>query len=275
MKVDSLRLSVTQRCNLNCVYCHREGEGTSRREMPLTEIENIVRAAKEIGILKIKLTGGEPLIRKDIVEIIKTIKKYEFEDISLVTNGFLLADLAGDLKRAGLNRVNIGCDSLSSNILLKNRRNIEPGLKKAKEVGFNPIKLNMVVLKGINDNEIEDMINFSKKNKVILQLIELINNGDNNFYKKYFFSLHDIEKRLEERSLSIMEKGIHNRRQYNLGEVYVEVVRPFTHGFCENCKRIRVTAEGKIKPCLIKKDEITFKDKHSLLEAIGYKTHVS
>src|SRR3989338_9773238 len=118
--INSLRLSVTQRCNLKCPYCHKEGQISSEKELSLKEIENIIKNAKSIGIKKIKITGGEPLVREDIAAVVGIIKKYNFEEISMVTNGFLLDKYAFELKEAGLNRENIGCDSLSSSILLKN-----------------------------------------------------------------------------------------------------------------------------------------------------------
>lgn len=271
--IDSLRLSVTQRCNLRCPYCHREGQRVSKREMSLLKIERIMRDVREIGVKNVKITGGEPLVREDIVDIVRTIKKYGFDDVSLVTNGLLLARYAKGLKEAGLDRLNIGCDSLNSDMLLKNKRNIESGLKIAKDVGFNHVKLNMVVLKGINDEEIKDMIEFARWNRVVLQLIELIRfNVDDVFYEKHFFDLSGVEKELEEKAISITLREIHNRRQYNLGDVVVEVVRPFTGDFCTRCRRIRITADGWIKPCLRRNDNLVeFKGKYSLLEAIRRK----
>jgi len=267
--INSLRLSVTQRCNLKCPYCHKEGQISSEKELNLEEIEKIIKNAKEIGIKKIKITGGEPLLRKDIISIIKIIKKHNFEDISLVTNGFLLEEYAFQLKEAGLNRVNIGCDSLSSNVLLKNIKNIKDGLEAAKSAGLSPIKLNMVVLKDINDKEMPAMIEFAEKNKLVLQLIELINiNGNKEYYKKHYFSLGSIEKELEKKAKIIINKEMHNRKQYNLGNVIVEIVRPFTKEFCANCTRLRITSDGKIKPCLLRNDNlINFKDKCSFAEA--------
>ena len=267
--INSLRLSVTQRCNLKCPYCHKEGQISSEKELNLEEIEKIIKNAKEIGIKKIKITGGEPLLRKDIISIIKIIKKHNFEDISLVTNGFLLEEYAFQLKEAGLNRVNIGCDSLSSNVLLKNIKNIKDGLEAAKSAGLSPIKLNMVVLKDINDKEMPAMIEFAEKNKLVLQLIELINiNGNKEYYKKHYFSLGSIEKELEKKAKIIINKEMHNRKQYNWGNVIVEIVRPFTKEFCANCTRLRITSDGKIKPCLLRNDNlINFKDKCSFAEA--------
>jgi len=270
-EINSLRLSVTQRCNLSCPYCHREGELNPAKEISLEKIEEIIKNAKSIGIKKIKVTGGEPLVREDIADVVRIIKKYNFEEISLVTNGFLLDKYAFELKEAGLNRVNIGCDSLSSNILLKNVENIKSGLRAAKEAGLTPIKLNMVVLKGINDKEIVKMIEFARENDAVLQLIELIN-IDDEFYKKHYFSLKEIEKELEKKAMMVIKKDMHNRRQYDLGDVMIEIVRPFTKDFCQNCTRLRITSDGRIKPCLMRNDNlIDFKDKCSLIEAIKEK----
>ena len=270
-EINSLRLSVTQRCNLSCPYCHREGELNPAKEISMEKIEEIIKNAKSIGIKKIKITGGEPLVREGITDVIRIIKKYNFEEISLVTNGFLLDKYAFELKEAGLNRVNIGCDSLSSNILLKNAENIKSGLRAAKEAGLTPIKLNMVVLKGINDKEIVKMIEFARENDAVLQLIELIN-IDDEFYKKHYFSLKEIEKELEKKAMMVIKKDMHNRRQYDLGDVMIEIVRPFTKDFCQNCTRLRITSDGRIKPCLMRNDNlIDFKDKCSLIEAIKEK----
>ena len=270
-EINSLRLSVTQRCNLSCPYCHREGELNPAKEISMEKIEEIIKNAKSIGIKKIKITGGEPLVREGITDVIRIIKKYNFEEISLVTNGFLLDKYAFELKEAGLNRVNIGCDSLSSSILLKNAENIKSGLRAAKEAGLTPIKLNMVVLKGINDKEIVKMIEFARENDAVLQLIELIN-IDDEFYKKHYFSLKEIEKELEKKAMMVIKKDMHNRRQYDLGDVMIEIVRPFTKDFCQNCTRLRITSDGRIKPCLMRNDNlIDFKDKCSLIEAIKEK----
>ncbi len=270
-KINSLRLSVTQRCNLKCPYCHNEGQLNSEKELNLEEIEKIIKNAREIGIKKIKITGGEPLVRDDIADIIKIIKKHDFDDISLVTNGFLLEKYALKLKKAGLGRVNIGCDSLSSNVLLKNAENIKNGLRAAKLAGLSPIKINMVVLRGVNDGEIGRMIGFARENDVVLQLIELIDTG-NGFYKGHYFNLDGIEKELETRAVLVVKKGMHNRKQYDLGDVMVEIVRPFTKDFCRNCTRLRITSDGRIKPCLLRNDNlIDFKDKSSFAEAIKEK----
>lgn len=268
--IDSLRISVTQNCNLNCPYCHKEGEISSEKELSLDEIMKIIKSAKGVGIKKIKITGGEPLLRDDIIDIIEIIKNNHFENISLVTNGLLLKNYAKQLKEAGLDRINIGCDSLNSNYL-KNKDNIIDGLKAAKEAGLYPIKINMVVLKDINDSEIDNMIEFARENDTILQLIELINT-DNGFYDRYYFSLDNTEKQLEKRASLIIKRKMQNRKQYDLGDVIVEVVRPFHNKFCENCRRLRITSDGKIKLCLLRNDNlIDFEGKDSFLRAIQLK----
>lgn len=262
---NALRISVTQKCNLKCPYCHNEGQLKTDDEMTLEKIKKIANSAKSAGIEKIKITGGEPLLRKDIVEIIKAFKGVK--DVSVVTNGVYLAKYAFKLKKAGLHRINIGCDSLK-NKLLKNKKNALKGINACKKAGFSNLKLNMVVLKGINDKEIKEMINFAKKNKVALQLIELINTNDE-FYKKHYFSLYDIEKYLESKALLVTVKDMQNRKIYNLGSFVIEVVRPFSNHFCENCKRVRITSDGKIKTCLLKNDNLAdFKEENFILETI-------
>ncbi|MFH1958561.1 MAG: GTP 3',8-cyclase MoaA [bacterium] len=269
-EIDSIKISVTQRCNLDCPYCHKEGEfNNTGGEISLTEIGKMITAAKEFKFKKIKITGGEPLLRNDIIEIIKIIKKIGFEDISLVTNGFFLGQYAGQLSEAGLDRVNIGCDSPSFNSLPKNTKNITAGLNAAVAAGLFPVKLNMVVLKNVNDGEIDSMIEFARRNDAILQLIELINT-DNDYYKKYHCDLEPIEKNLERKAEKIIEKKDNGRKQYDLGDVLIEVVRPTGKSFCKNCRKLRITSDGKLKPCLMLNDtRIEFKDRSSFIEAVN------
>ena len=185
----SLRLSITNRCNINCLYCHHDGMMPSNEEMTPDEIYKILNIAKNIGVKKIRFSGGEPLIRKDIVEIIKKTSSLDFKDISITTNGTFLKKHAKDLYNAGLNRINVSFDTLNpktyEKITSKNYLNAaKEGILKAVDVGLNPVKINMVLMKGINENEVMDMFNFSKKNGLILQLIELMkseNCDDNSF----------------------------------------------------------------------------------------------
>jgi cyclic pyranopterin phosphate synthase len=269
-KITNLRISVTQRCNLNCSYCHKEGESAgSLSEISLKTIQKLVKCAGEMGVKSVKITGGEPLLRRDICEIIKSIAHIPgIEDVALTTNGILLQEYAYSLKRAGLNRVNIGCDSISSSIVAKRVENILPGLISAKKVGLEPIKINMVVLKDINHHKIKEMIKFVGKYKVILQLIELIPTR-NWYYQKHYFSLNTMEKELQKKAKKIEIREMQARKQYYLNNAIVEIVRPTHTLFCKYCTKIRVTSNGKIKPCLMRDDNLVeFKDKTSFIEAL-------
>lgn len=266
--IDHLRISVTQRCNLSCAYCHHEGEQDPGPERSPVEIKSFVEIFSELGIRKIKITGGEPLIREDILEIVRFISSVKgIEEISMTSNGMLLERLALDLKRAGLFRINIGCDSLTS-VLPKNIETVRRGLAAARDAGLNPVKINMVILKGINDSEIKEMIGFAMENHVILQLIELIK-VDNDFYKKHYFSLDKVEKSLERSAFRVLERTMQARRQYHLDDVIVEIVKPSKNGFCLNCPKIRLTSDGRLLPCLMKKDNlIVFENKDSILKVL-------
>lgn len=263
MKVNNIRISLTQRCNLNCIYCHHEGENRRNgREMTIEEFEEILKIAEAFNIHKLKLTGGEPLMRKDIVEIVHTGKRH-MKEVSMTTNGLLLPLYAKELKGAGLDRVNISLDSLNGErfkyVTSGKLDRALMGIRSAKEAGIEPIKINMVIMKGINDDEIEDLIDFSSKNGCILQLIELeACRDDEEFYKKYHYDLSGVEENLEKRAKRIEVREMHHRKKYfleNGGEV--EIVKPMHNTeFCRNCTRIRVTSDCKVKPCLL--DHTTF-----------------
>lgn len=241
--------------------------------MSLATIQSIVRDMVSLGIKHIKITGGEPLIRPDIVEIVKGIKAYpEIIDLSMTTNGLLLEKLAKPLKEAGLDRINIGCDSIYSDMVPKTMQRILPGIQAATEAGLVPIKVNVVVLKGINDTEIPEMIEYARKYKFILQLIELIPMGVEKF-DQYYVSLRDIEHELEQKAVHIHTRSLQARKQYDLGGVIVEIVGPSNHDFCANCKKIRVTSDGKIKPCLMREDNmIPYTGIDSIRKALGRRT---
>lgn len=268
--INSLRMSVTQRCNLSCPYCHNEGQLSSKHEMSYSKIKEILSSARSVGISQLKLTGGEPLLRDDILDIVKYAKEVGFEDISMVTNGILLPRYASLLREAGLGRVNIGCDSINPSFL-SGKGGVDKAIKSAQEAGLKPIKINMVVLKGITDMLIDEMILFAKTRGVVLQLVELIR-VDAKFYEKHFFSLENVERELGEKAVDILTRPLHNRKQYDLGDVLVEIVRPFHDGFCENCTRLRVTANGKIKTCILEnKGLVPFHGRESLLASIRLK----
>ncbi len=259
-----MRISITQRCNFRCRYCHHEGiTETSHNEMTPQEIKRIVSLGVRFGVRKVKLTGGEPLVREDVVEIVEGIAGVKgIEDLSMTTNAYYLVDYAHELKRAGLDRVNISLDTLRSEVFSWITRGgdlsrVVAGVEAAIDAGLTPVKINMVVMRGINDNEIHEMLaRFSGEN-VILQLIELVA-SDREFFQRYFFDLDGFEEELAKRAIAVHERRfMHGRRQYQLNGARVEVIKPMHNSrFCAHCTRLRVTADGKFKPCLMRSDNL-------------------
>ncbi|MDI6655451.1 MAG: GTP 3',8-cyclase MoaA [Candidatus Hydrothermarchaeota archaeon] len=262
-----VRISITQRCNLDCIYCHREGVSfrkedgirESAAEMTPEEISRIVAVCAKNGVRKVKITGGEPLLRSDVCDVVQKISSVNgIEDISMTTNGVLLQEYAQGLKKAGLGRINVSLDTLKPEVFSMitgggNLKQVVAGIDKAIEAGLEPVKLNMVVMKGINEREVRDML----REGVVLQLIELMNT-DNGFFEKYFYDLDEIEKEFEREALSAtVRKFMQNRRKYVLNGAQVEVIKPVHNTeFCASCTRIRITADGKFKPCLMRSDNL-------------------
>lgn len=263
----SLRISITNRCNVSCFYCHHDGILPKSYEMTVDEIYKILKIAKKIGIDKIRYSGGEPLIREDIVEIIGKTSSLNFKDISITTNGTLLDKYAKDLAESGLNRVNVSFDTLNRETYkcITKKDYIEKaknGIISAVDAGLYPVKINMVVMKGINDDEIFDMFEFCKKHGLVLQLIELLksdNCEESEKLNKYHFDMDPIENKFEKLADKVRtRKFMQDRKKYYIGNGEIEVVKPMDNTeFCENCTRLRITPEGKIKPCLLRNDNLT------------------
>ncbi|KKH49980.1 molybdenum cofactor biosynthesis protein MoeA [Methanosarcina sp. 1.H.T.1A.1] len=266
-KVTGLRISITERCNLACMYCHNEGAdcctcGPLGHEMSPELICGIVREAEKFGVRKVKFSGGEPLFRKDFEEILACLPS--LKEVSATTNGIMLEKRAKTLKAAGLDRVNVSLDSLVPEkyeaITGAPKGSLEKvikGIDSAVEAGLTPVKLNMVLLKGINDNEIDAMMDFIRpyEGNVILQLIELMNIGPG--LSKYTIDSKTLEKSLEERASEVRVRHLHHRKKYIIDGVEVEFVRPMDNSeFCAHCSRLRVTADGKFKPCLLVHDNL-------------------
>jgi len=242
---------------LRCIYCHHEGELLPGGEIPGDMVVSIAKAAAELGMRSVKLTGGEPLLRKDLDLIIARIP--QSLDISITTNGILLAERAEALARAGLDRVNVSLDSLQPNRYCQitggspgDLEKVLAGIDASREADLLPIKLNFVVLKR-NESEVPEMIDFCRRRGLILQLIELLDiqgqgiSGD----------IEGIERSLAARADSILIREMHRRKKYFLDGAEVEVVRPMDNTeFCAHCTRLRVTSDGKIKPCLLRSDNL-------------------
>jgi len=263
----NFRVSVTQRCNLHCSFCHREGQektvDAEVLEMTSEEIVRLVKIAVDLGMKKVKLTGGEPLVRDDILDIVVGIGKLRVKDLSMTTNGTLLAQCAKDLHKRGLMRVNVSLPTLKSETYRKltggNLRDALKGIREAVEAGLFPVKLNMLVLKGLNEHEIPDMIRFASETGTILQLIELEPlNISQAYYDKHHRELNGIEYELKKRAVKIKTREyMQNRRIYYLPEAKVEVIHPIENTeFCAHCTRLRLTSDGKLKPCLMRNDNL-------------------
>ena len=262
----SLRISITNRCNVKCFYCHHDGIVPENYEMTSNEMQRIVKVAKEIGIEKIRLSGGEPLIREDIVDIVTKISSVGFRDISLTTNGVLLGKYAEQLYNAGLTRVNVSFDTLNPETYKRITKRdymglAKKGIEKAVKAGLNPVKVNMVVMKGINDDEIWDMFRFCKDTGAILQLIELLkteNCQESEFFDEYHYDMGELENELTKISNRVKTRRfMQDRKKYFVNGGEIEIVRPMDNTeFCKNCTRLRITPDGKIKPCLLRNDNL-------------------
>jgi len=255
---------VTQKCNMHCPYCHREGEDHPSTVMSAEEIVHIVKVALTLGISRVKLTGGEPLLRKDILDIVEGIAKLRgLRDLSMTTNGTFLEAMAKDLKMKGLNRVNVSLPTLNPeayrNIMGGNLRDAVEGVRAAVEAELHPVKLNMLILRNVNEREVERMVQFAERTMTILQLIELEPlNLSESYYERYHVDLNEIEQSLKEQALEVRTReDMQNRRVYFLPKVKVEVIHPIENTeFCARCTRIRVTSDGKVKPCLMRNDNL-------------------
>lgn len=256
-KVTGLRIALTPRCNLNCIYCHHEGEVKPDGEISDEMVASVARAAAKLGVRSIKFTGGEPLLRHNLAGLIREMPQEL--NLSLTTNGILLAEQARSLAKAGLDRVNVSLDSLDPETYMAitggqegDLEKVLAGIDAALDAGLTPIKLNIVVLKE-NEAEIPDLIDFCRNKGLIAQLIQLLDlkhqgiSGD----------IDAIERRLAEQADSVHTREMHRRRKYFIDGAEVEIVRPMDNTeFCANCTRLRVTSDGKIKPCLLRSDNL-------------------
>ena len=267
--VTSLRVSITSQCNLNCFYCHNEGQSGHESEMDADLIVNIINSAARLGVRRVKFSGGEPLIRDDFEDILADLP--ELQDVSATTNGVLLSKRADRLKAAGLNRINISLDTLNSKthaMICRCNGNIHSkvldGVHAAVDCKLTPVKLNMVMLGSINVGELDDMICFAKgyRGDVILQIIEPMDFGGIGSS----VDMDAIEKKLMSRASRVTERRMHRRKKYLVDGTEVEVVRPIDNSkFCANCNRLRITSDGKLKPCLLRND--------NLLDVCGARSH--
>jgi cyclic pyranopterin phosphate synthase len=247
-------------------------EGTDENSSTLSaeEIERVVAMGAKNGVNRVKFTGGEPLLRKDIEDIIRRTRKHISGDISLTTNAFFLKDKARGLKESGLNRINISMHSIEKDHFIEITKVdaidvVEQGIDAALSAGLSPVKVNFVVLNGVNVHQIDSMLDFSSKKGVILQLIEYETDrsgeSDDN-YRKYHYDIKPIEDRMVKRSSWVEYNTLHNRKRIHVPiederEGVVEIVRPQRNAdFCNHCTRLRVTSKGEFQTCLNRHDQL-------------------
>lgn len=271
---DYLRISVTDRCNLRCIYCMPEDMTFLPQKQLMTddEIIAVVRVAAKLGISKLRLTGGEPLVRPRIVELIERLLSIPgIEDIALTTNGIFLAEQAEDLFRAGVNRINISIDSLKPERFQKITRrgqlqSVLEGIDAAIAVGFTPIKLNCVLVKDWNEDEIIDFVRLTIDRPLHVRFIEYMPIGHTEEWKGGYVSLSEVIAQAEQSGIPLNRvehiKGNGPAEYYqaegSLGSV--GLIHPISEHFCGSCNRLRLTAEGRLKPCLYWEDEVSVRD---------------
>jgi len=265
-EIEYVRISITQNCNLKCIYCGTDASksGTECDHARATgfdpaEIKTVVAIMAGLGITKVRITGGEPLLRPDICEIIHGIASIkEIADLSVTTNGVSLHQMARELKKAGLKRINISLDSLQAERfrLITGGGNLGmvlDGIFQALDFGLLPVKINTVLVKGVNDDEIDDFIGFSKDYPVEIRFIELMpigRFGEQNSEK--IISNRDIIRSHPELVKWIANEpgGVAAYYQVAGFKGKIGFISPMSHQFCSRCNRIRLTCDGRIKPCL-------------------------
>jgi cyclic pyranopterin phosphate synthase len=259
--LDYLRVSVTDRCNLRCVYCiPAAGIAFKPREGLLSpaEIERIVRVASGLGVRKVRLTGGEPLVRPELIEIVARLGRLGLEDLSLSTNGVRLLAMARSLKTAGLDRVNVSLDTLRAERFCRVTRlgEIGPvleGIEAALEAGLSPVKLNVVVMRGINEDEIADFVRLARLRPLHVRFIELMPIGETDFFSPArWVPRAQIQEACGELQPVCGPRGFGPASYFQSpgGLGSVGFISALSCNFCSLCNRLRLTAQGRLLPCL-------------------------
>ena len=267
--ITDLRLSVTDRCNFRCVYCRTGMGGESLGELPLGDYAHMLRLFVAAGVEKIRFTGGEPLLRRGLTELIRETAQLRPAfaretklDLAITTNGHLLAPMIGDLKQAGLTRVTVSMDAVDPDTFARITRipgsflKVRDGIRAAQDAGFGPVKVNCVLMRGFNDGEIEAFAEFSRTEGVIVRFIEFMPLGeDRSWAPETVVRMEEILERLNRMrpvvALPANQLSETARRftfDDGLGEI--GIIAPVSHPFCGHCSRVRLTSDGKIRTCL-------------------------
>ncbi len=270
--IDYMRVSVTDRCNLRCIYCSQKDAFSwipHGEILSYEELFEILDQAVKLGIRRIRLTGGEPLVRKGLISFIRQISKaWGLKDLSLTTNGTLLAEVAAELKESGLTRVNISLDTLRPDRFKEITgfdywHRVWAGIEAALATKLAPVKINVVVLRGINDDEILDLARLTLHYPLEVRFIEFMPVGKGAAWEKYFCSTKEVIERLRPLRplVPVVTQGGGPAHTFCLSGALGKIgfISAMTHHFCATCNRIRLTADGRLRPCLFSDYEINIK----------------
>jgi len=282
-EIDYLRISITDRCNLRCLYCMpAEGvENKAHQEiLSYEEILKIVKIGIELGIKKVRITGGEPLVRLEVEDFISSLKELDLEDISMTSNAVLLSKKANKLKKAGLDRINISLDTLDPKKFREitrrdNLAEVLKGIKAALKAELNPVKLNVVVMRGTNDDELFDFVELSRKEKLSIRFIEYMPLGGEAAAEK-FISSHELKDLINEKYQLLPAVSIGNGPadyfKIDGAEGSIGFISALSQHFCGSCNRLRLTADGRFKPCLAGNQEVKIKGMSETEIKAAYRT---
>lgn len=266
--IDYLRLSVTDKCNLSCQTCvHQDCDEHIEHEALLTffEMDKIVGILSELGIEKVRITGGEPLLRANIEQLIALLCRHGgINEVTLTTNGYLLAEKAEQLKLAGLRRVNINLNTLREERYREmtqggNLDNVLKGIESAKKAGLTPVKINVCIMHGVNEDEVDDFIQFSIREDVEVRFIEWVSNSQDG--RNLFVSNNDIRNLIPNMMPLSGKETQPCNRQFTVADSKAKIgfISPISQRFCGSCNCIRLTADGFLKGCLHDKEEVAIK----------------
>ncbi|HEX6822443.1 MAG TPA: GTP 3',8-cyclase MoaA [Candidatus Sulfotelmatobacter sp.] len=264
--ITDLRISVTDRCNYKCVYCRTGNEGALYGDLPFADYLRMARVLVSMGVTKIRLTGGEPLLRTGIVQFVRELKQLQSLassslDIALTTNGHLLADLAQPLKDAGLSRVTVSMDAVDPDRFARITRvsngydNVLAGIRAARRAGLGPVKVNCVLMRGFNEDQIIPFGMFAREENVIVRFIEFMPLEEGRVWEpSTVVPLEEILARMSEylpvREIPHGRSETARRYRFEDGIGEFGIIAPVSHPFCGHCSRIRITSDGKIRTCL-------------------------
>ena len=264
--ITDLRISITDHCNYKCVYCRTGREGALYADLPMDDYLRMVRLFVELGIEKVRITGGEPLLRHGLVEFVRDLARLRTLDgrpldIALTTNGHLLAELAQPLKEAGLSRVTVSMDAVDPEKFARITRvphghdNCLAGIRAAQAAGLDPVKVNCVLLRGFNDDQIPQFARFSRDQGVIVRFIEFMPLEEDRVWSpEIVVTFKEIVEQLEAfRPLRELPHGLsETARRYTFddGVGEIGIIAPVSQAFCGHCSRVRITSDGKIRTCL-------------------------